>query len=148
MLRKMAPLTAVTIAEHFRDQGDNVLLIVDSVTRFAHAIREVATASGEPPIARGYPASVFTELPRLLERAGPGPEGTGTITAIISILVDGDNHNDPIADFDSRHSRWPYRSAAQPRRRGPISADRSPGFDFAPCPKGLELPIRKSSSPV
>jgi flagellum-specific ATP synthase len=98
MLRKMAPLTAITIAEHFRDQGDNVLLIVDSVTRFAHAIREVATASGEPPIARGYPASVFTELPRLLERAGPGPEGTGTITAIISILVDGDNHNDPIAD--------------------------------------------------
>ncbi|MDM9626389.1 flagellar protein export ATPase FliI [Rhizobium sp. S152] len=98
MLRKMAPLTAVTIAEHFRDQGDNVLLIIDSVTRFAHAIREVATASGEPPIARGYPASVFTELPRLLERAGPGPEGTGTITAIISILVDGDNHNDPIAD--------------------------------------------------
>ncbi len=98
MLRKMAPLTAVTIAEYFRDQGENVLLIVDSVTRFAHAIREVATASGEPPIARGYPASVFTELPRLLERAGPGPEGTGTITAIISILVDGDNHNDPIAD--------------------------------------------------
>ena len=63
-----------------------------------HAIREVATAAGEPPIARGYPASVFTELPRLLERAGPGAEGAGTITAIISILVDGDNHNDPIAD--------------------------------------------------
>ncbi|QEE46468.1 flagellar protein export ATPase FliI [Rhizobium sp. WL3] len=98
MLRKMAPLTAITIAEHFRDKGQNVLFIVDSVTRFAHAIREVATAAGEPPIARGYPASVFTELPRLLERAGPGAEGTGTITAIISILVDGDNHNDPIAD--------------------------------------------------
>ncbi|MCB5202643.1 flagellar protein export ATPase FliI [Neorhizobium sp. T786] len=98
MLRKMAPLVAVTIAEHFRDQGENVLFIVDSVTRFAHAIREVAVASGEPPIARGYPASVFTELPRLLERAGPGVEGTGTVTAIISILVDGDNHNDPIAD--------------------------------------------------
>jgi len=98
MLRKMAPLSAVTIAEHFRDQGKNVLLIVDSVTRFAHAIREVATASGEPPVARGYPASVFTELPKLLERAGPGPEGAGSITAIISILVDGDNHNDPIAD--------------------------------------------------
>jgi len=98
MLRKMAPLSAMTIAEHFRDQGDNVLLIVDSVTRFAHAIREVAVAAGEPPIARGYPASVFTELPRLLERGGPGPEGSGTITAIISILVDGDNHNDPIAD--------------------------------------------------
>ncbi|KAA0699502.1 flagellar protein export ATPase FliI [Neorhizobium sp. P12A] len=98
MLRKMAPLSAITIAEHFRDAGDNVLLIIDSVTRFAHAIREVATASGEPPIARGYPASVFTEMPRLLERAGPGAEGAGTITAIISILVDGDNHNDPIAD--------------------------------------------------
>ena len=66
--------------------------------RQAHAIREVAVASGEPPVARGYPASVFTELPRLLERAGPGEEGKGTITAIISILVDGDNHNDPIAD--------------------------------------------------
>lgn len=98
MLRKMAPLSAVTIAEHFRGEGHNVLLIVDSVTRFAHAIREVATASGEPPVARGYPASVFTEMPKLLERAGPGPEGTGSITAIISILVDGDNHNDPIAD--------------------------------------------------
>ncbi|ACM35517.1 flagellar protein export ATPase FliI [Agrobacterium vitis] len=98
MLRKMAPLTAITVAEHFRDQGDNVLFIADSITRFAHAIREVATAAGEPPIARGFPASVFTELPKLLERAGPGEEGTGTITAIISILVDGDNHNDPIAD--------------------------------------------------
>lgn len=98
MLRKMAPLVGITIAEHFRDKGENVLFIADSVTRFAHAIREVAVAAGEPPIARGYPASVFTELPRLLERSGPGPEGTGTITAIISILVDGDNHNDPIAD--------------------------------------------------
>lgn len=98
MLRKMAPLVGITIAEYFRDKGENVLFIADSVTRFAHAIREVAMASGEPPIARGYPASVFTELPRLLERSGPGPEGTGTITAIISILVDGDNHNDPIAD--------------------------------------------------
>lgn len=98
MLRKMAPLSAITIAEQFRDNGDNVLLIIDSVTRFAHAIREVAVASGEPPVARGYPASVFTELPRLLERAGPGEDGKGTITAIISILVDGDNHNDPIAD--------------------------------------------------
>ncbi|MBT9371951.1 flagellar protein export ATPase FliI [Rhizobium sp. CSW-27] len=98
MLRKMAPLVGITIAEHFRDRGENVLFIADSVTRFAHAIREVAVASGEPPVARGYPASVFTELPRLLERCGPGAEGTGTITAIISILVDGDNHNDPIAD--------------------------------------------------
>lgn len=98
MMRKMAPLTAVTIAEHFRDEGENVLLIVDSLTRFAHALREIGMASGEPPVARGYPASVFTALPGLLERAGPGPVGKGAITAVVSILVDGDNHNDPIAD--------------------------------------------------
>lgn len=98
MLRKMAPLTAMTIAEQFRDAGENVLLIVDSLTRFAHALREVGMASGEAPVARGYPASVFTALPGLLERAGPGPHGAGAITAIVSVLVDGDNHNDPVAD--------------------------------------------------
>jgi len=98
MLRKLAPLTAMAIAEHFRDTGENVLLIVDSLTRFAHALREIGMAAGEPPVARGYPASVFTALPGLLERAGPGPEGAGAITAIVSILVDGDNHNDPVAD--------------------------------------------------
>lgn len=98
MLRRMAPMTAMAIAEHFRDNGENVLLVVDSITRFAHAIREVSVASGELPVARGYPATVFTELPRLLERAGPGGAGAGSITAIVSILVDGDNHNDPIAD--------------------------------------------------
>lgn len=97
-LRKMAPLTAMTIAEYFRDQGENVLLIIDSLTRYAHALREIGVASGEPPVARGYPASVFTAMPQLLERAGPGSEGAGAITAIVSILVDGDNHNDPIAD--------------------------------------------------
>ena len=138
MLRKMAPLTAITIAEHFRDQGDNVLLIVDSVTRFAHAIREVATASGEPPIARGYPASVFTELPRLLERAGPGRRRHGH---------DHRDHLDPRRwrqpqrpdrRFDARHSRRPYRPGPQPRRRGPLSADQSAGLDLAPCPQGLD----------
>ncbi len=98
MLRRMAPLTAMTVAEYFRDRGDNVLMIVDSITRFAHAVREVGVASGEPPVARGYPASVFTELPKLLERAGPGGPEAGSITAIVSILVDGDNHNDPVAD--------------------------------------------------
>lgn len=98
MMRRRAPDTAMRIAEHFRDNGDRVLLILDSITRFAHALREVATGAGEPPVARGYPASVFTELPKLLERAGPGIEGSGSITALLSVLVDGDDHNDPIAD--------------------------------------------------
>lgn len=98
MMRRRAPDTAMRVAEHFRDQGQRVLLVLDSITRFAHALREVATGTGEPPVARGYPASVFTELPKLLERAGPGIEGKGSITAIISVLVDGDDHNDPVAD--------------------------------------------------
>ncbi len=98
MMRRRAPDTAMRVAEHFRLKGDRVLLILDSITRFAHALREVATGTGEPPVARGYPASVFTELPKLLERAGPGIEGSGSITAIISVLIDGDDHNDPVAD--------------------------------------------------
>jgi flagellum-specific ATP synthase len=98
MMRRRAPDTAMRVAEHFRDQGHRVLLVLDSITRFAHALREVATGTGESPVARGYPASVFTDLPKLLERAGPGVEGKGSITAIISVLVDGDDHNDPVAD--------------------------------------------------
>jgi len=98
MMRRLAPSTAMCIAEYYRDRGKNVLLIIDSLTRYAHAMRELALAADEPPVARGYPPSVFSNLPRLLERAGPGAEGAGTITAILSVLVDGDDHNDPIAD--------------------------------------------------
>ncbi|MGE0211586.1 MAG: flagellar protein export ATPase FliI [Parvibaculaceae bacterium] len=98
MMRRLAPKTAMTIAEYFRDKGEEVLLILDSVTRYAHACRDVALAAGEPPVARGYAPSVFTDLPKLLERAGPGEDGSGSITGIFSVLVDGDDHNDPVAD--------------------------------------------------
>lgn len=98
MMRRLAPRTAVAVAEHFRDAGKSVLLIVDSITRYAHALREAALSAGEPPVARGYPPSVFSDLPRLLERAGPGEEGKGAITGVFSVLVDGDDHNDPVAD--------------------------------------------------
>jgi flagellum-specific ATP synthase len=98
MMRRLAPKTATAIAEYFRDLGHSVLLIVDSVTRYAHAARDVALAAGEPAVARGYAPSVFSDLPRLLERSGPGVEGSGSITGVYSVLVDGDDHNDPVAD--------------------------------------------------
>ncbi len=98
MMRRLAPLSAMAVAEYFRDLGDSVLLIIDSVTRYAHAARDVALAAGEPAVARGYAPSVFSDLPKLLERAGPGAEGAGSITGIFSVLVDGDDHNDPVAD--------------------------------------------------
>lgn len=98
MMRRLAPQLATALAEHLRDMGHNVLLIMDSVTRYAHACREVALSAGEPPVARGYPPSVFSDLPQLLERAGPGAEGQGTITGVYAVLVDGDDHNDPVAD--------------------------------------------------
>jgi flagellum-specific ATP synthase len=98
MMRRQAPKTAMVLAEYFRDCGHSVLLIVDSVTRYAHAARDVGLAAGEPAVARGYTPSVFSDLPKLLERAGPGEEGKGSITGIFSVLIDGDDHNDPVAD--------------------------------------------------